>query len=169
MRAELNSIHQEDYLVRILGTGDQLRRLETGHGFAGAGGMPDVAAKLIGIFPFCFCNLIRNRVGGIVLIAAHHLKNAVRIVGDGIKSDKLVGHGNGKQFFRNILPVIQRFVVEVSPMKVKILIELAVRTGIGEIECFRRLHGDKDLNQRKETGENSFMGVFFDLIASLSD
>jgi len=95
--AKLDPVHQKQHLVGIPGIGNQLRRLETCHGFAGAGGMPDIAAPSVVTMPIQLGDAIRNSVGRVILVAAHHLQHAVGIIGHRIEADQLVGHGNRKQ------------------------------------------------------------------------
>ena len=54
-------------------------------------------------------------------------------------------------------------------MKEIALIELPFGAGIGEIDGFLRVHGDKNLYQREQPSKNALRSVFFDLIASLAD
>ena len=92
--------------------------------------MPDVAAHLIPISPSAHSNTAGNTRSRIILIAAHNLQNTVGIVGNGIEADQLVCHRDGKQILCNVLPVVQRLIVGICPVKVKIFVELSVRTGI---------------------------------------
>ena len=77
LRAQLNAIHEEHDLVGIMRVGDKLGRFKAGHGFAGAGGVPDVAAGAAGraavprLIPFASADLVRDGRGGVVLVAAH--------------------------------------------------------------------------------------------------
>lgn len=54
-------------------------------------------------------------------------------------------------------------------MEVKILVEIPVGTGVGEINRFVRLHGNENLDKSKETGEYALVGILFDLIIGLAD
>ena len=54
-------------------------------------------------------------------------------------------------------------------MEIDILVELAVRAGIGKIHSLIRLHGDKDLYQGKQACKHPFAGVFFNLVICLAD
>ncbi|MPM59669.1 hypothetical protein SDC9_106515 [bioreactor metagenome] len=58
-------------------------------------------------------------------------------------------HGNGQQILRNIFPVVQRLIVGVRPVKIKVLVKLAIRAGIGKVNRFVRFHSNKYLHQRK--------------------
>lgn len=60
LRAKLNAVNKKDNLVGILGVGNKLRRLEDCHGFAGTGGVPDVAAALFFFSPLRFCYAVRD-------------------------------------------------------------------------------------------------------------
>lgn len=64
--------------------------------------------------------------------------------------------------------MIDWLVVEVRPVEIIVRIKLAVRAGIGEIQGFVRLHGHKNLHQREQPGEHTFMGVLLDLITCLT-
>ena len=69
---------------------------------------------------------------------------------------------------RNVLPVVQRLIVGISPMKVEILVKHSVWAGISKINCLIRLHGNENLHQGEKPGEHTFMGIFFDLIICLT-
>lgn len=71
---------------------NQLSGLERSHGLAGTCGVPDVAAALLVILPFRLGNGIRNFAGSVVLIAAHHLQNAIGTIGNGIKAHQHMRH-----------------------------------------------------------------------------
>ena len=167
--AQLNSVHEENHLIRITGGGDQLGRLEGCHGFAGAGCVPDIAPQLFSGFPVGTAHLVGNGIGSVVLITAHDLQHTVRIIGNGVEANQLVCHGNGQQRGSNALPVIDRLIIEVSPVEIVIRVEFSIRAGIGKVERFLRIHGHKNLNQRKQPGENSFSGVFLNLVCGLAD
>ena len=106
LRAKFNSVHQEYNLVGILGSCNQLCGFEAGQCFSGTGSVPDVTAHLILISPTPHSNAAGNPGSRIILIAAHHLQNAVGIVSNGIETDQLVCHRDGKQILRNVLPVV---------------------------------------------------------------
>ena len=169
LRAKFNSVHQEYNLVGILGSCNQLSRFEAGQCFSGTGGVPDVAAHLILISPATHGNAACNTRSRIILIAAHNLQNAVSIIGNGIETDQLVRHRDGKQILCNVLPVVQRLVVGVRPVEVKVFVELSVRAGVGKIDCFIRLHGNKNLHKGKQSGENTLVCIFFNLVIGLAD
>ena len=76
-------------------------------------------------------------------------------------------HRDRQQCGGDPFPVVDRLVIEIGPMEVIIRIELAVRTWIGKVQCFIRIHGDKNLNQRKQSCKDAFMRIFFDLIVGL--
>ena len=78
-------------------------------------------------------------------------------------------HRDGEQILRNVLPVVQRLIVGVSPMEIEVLIELTVRSGIRKINRFIRLHGNENLDKGKEPGKYAFMGIFLDLIICLAN
>ena len=77
LRAQLDAIHEEHDLVGIMRVGDKLSRFKAGHGFAGAGGVPDIAARATWratvpwLIPFASADLVRDGRGGVVLVAAH--------------------------------------------------------------------------------------------------
>ena len=130
--------------------------------------MPNITPVNVFIRPLGLCNFIRNSACRIVLIAAHNLQNAVRVICNSIKTDKLMRHRDRKEMRGYILPSVHRLIIEIRPMEVIVLIELPVGTGVSEIYGFIRRHGDEHLNQRKQAAENAFMSVFFDLIARLT-
>jgi len=68
-----------------------------------------------------------------------------------------VSHGNGEKGVGNIFPVVDWFVVEVCPVEVEVFIECAVGSGVGKIYGFFRRHGDEDLNEGEEIGEDMFV------------
>ena len=47
--------------------------------------------------------------------------------------------------------------------------ELAIRAGVGKIQRFIRIHGDKNLNQRKQAGKDALPGILLYLIGGLTD
>ena len=130
--------------------------------------MPDIAAILIFIRPTPHGNTAGNAGSRIVLVATHDFQNTVGIVGHCIKTNQLVRHRDGEQILRNVLPVVQRLIVGISPMKVEILVKHSVWAGISKINCLIRLHGNENLHQGEQTGEHTFMGVFFNLIMCLA-
>ena len=130
--------------------------------------MPDISAPLAGVLPFPAGDLVGDRAGGIILIAAHDLQGVVRVISHRIEANQLVRHRDGEQVGGDGLPVIHRLVVEVRPVKIVVRIKLAVRAGIGEIQGFVGLHGHKDLHQREQPGEHAFMGIFLNLITCLA-
>ena len=165
--SELDSVHQKHNLIGVLAVGNELSGFERRHGFAAAGRVPDVAAQTIAPVPMDLGNAIGNTACRIILIAAHDLQNAVRAVRHSIKPDQLMRHGDGQQIRCDPVPIVDRLVVGVSPVKVKVLVKFPFGAGIGKIQRFCRLHRHKNLNQGKNTGEDSLVGVFFNLIGSL--
>ena len=153
--AKFNPVHQENHLVRVPRCSNQLSGLERSHRFSGASGVPDVATQLLTRFPAGAAYLVGNCVGSVVLIAAHDLQHAVRVIGYCIEANQLMCHRDRQQCGGDPFPVVDRLVIEISPMEVIIRIELAVRTWIGKIQCFIRIHGDKNLNQRKQAGKDA--------------
>ncbi len=91
--AELNTVHQKNNLVGILGIGNELSRFETGHGFARAGGMPDKAAATVVTLPIYPGDSIRNGVGRVILVTPHDFQHAVGIIGHSVEADELVAIG----------------------------------------------------------------------------
>lgn len=67
----------EEHLVGVFGVGDELGGFKAGHGFPGAGSMPDMTTPDIVLTPVCFGNPVGNGMGSQVLIPAHHLKYTV--------------------------------------------------------------------------------------------
>ena len=129
--------------------------------------MPDISAQLVPGLPVVLRDTIRNLIGRIVLIAAHDLQNAICIVRYRVKSDQLVRHRNRQQGRSNHLPVTNRIIIEIRPMKEKVRIELPVRARIGKIQRFLRIHCHKNLNQRKQPREYALMRILLNLIAGL--
>ena len=168
LRSQLDAIREENHLVRIVGIGNQLCGLEGGHRLAAAGGVPDIPAALLAAVPFRFGNHIRNRTGGIILIAAHNFQHAVRIVGHGVKADQLMRHGDGQQLGGNLFPIVDWLVVEVRPVEVIIGVKFAIGTGVGEVNGFFRVHCHKNLHKREQSGKHTLVGVFFDLVICLT-
>ena len=130
--------------------------------------MPNIAAERIFICPAPHGDAAGNPGSCKILVAAHHFQDAVCVIGHGVKANQLMGHGNGKQVLHNLLPVVQVLVVEIGPVKVEVLVEDSVGAGVGEIHRFIRLHGNENLNQRKQAGEHTLVRVFFDLVAGLA-
>ena len=130
--------------------------------------MPDISAILIFIRPTPHGNTTGNAGSSIVLVAAHDFQNTIGIISNCIKTNQLVCHRDGEQILRNVLPVVQRLIVGISPMEVEILVKYPLRAGIGKINCLIRLHGNENLHQGEQTGEHTFMGVFFNLIICLA-
>ena len=118
--AELNPVHQEHDLVRILGIGDQLRRFKRSHGFTRARRMPHISTELIPFCPVVLCYTVGNLVGGIILVAPHDLQYAIRIIRYGVEADQLMCHRNGQKPLHNLFPVVNRIIVQVCPMEIKI-------------------------------------------------
>ena len=147
MRPELYAVNEKNHLVRILGVGNQLRGFEGGHRFAGTGGMPDEAAHLAAVFPLVLCNRIGYFVGGVILIGAHDLQNAVCIVGHRIEADELMRHWDRQQRGGQYLPVVDPFIVEICPVEIEIRIETTVWAGVCKVHRFLRIHRNKDLHQ----------------------
>ena len=147
LRPQLDTIREENHLVRIVGIGNQLCGLEGGHRFAAAGGVPNIPAALLAAVPLRFGNHIRNRTGGIILIAAHNFQHAVRIIGHGVKADQLVRHGDGQQLGGNLFPIVDWLVVKIRPVEVVIGVEFSVGTGVGEVDGFFRVHCHKNLHK----------------------
>ena len=166
--SQLYTVHQKHHFVGVLGTGNQLGRFETGQGLTGAGGMPDIAATLIFICPVPHGNAAGNAGSRVILIAAHDFQYPVSIVSYCVKSNQLVCHRDGEQILGNILPVVQRLIIGVSPMEVEVFVEHSIRAGIGKINRLIRLYGNKNLHQGEQAGEHTFMGVFFNLVISLA-
>jgi len=54
-------------------------------------------------------------------------------------------------------------------VKIKIFVKGAIGAGIGKIDRLFRFHGDKDLDQGKQTGKDPLACVFFDLMTGLAD
>lgn len=129
--------------------------------------MPNMAASLILFSPFSFLYSAGDRPCSIVLITAHDFKGSVRIIGNIIETDHFVGHWDGKQMLCDLLPIVHWLVIEISPMEIVVVIELAVRTGVSEIKRLIRIHRYKDLNERKQPGEHTFVGIFLDLLNCL--
>ena len=169
LSAQLDSVHQKNHFVRILGRCNQLSGLERSHGLAGTCGVPDVAAALLVILPFRLGNGIRNFAGSVVLIAAHHLQNAIGTIGNGIKAHQHMRHRDRQKCRCNVFPVVHRLVVEVRPMEIVAGVELSFRAGIGKVDRFFRVHGHKNLHQREQSRKNALCRVFFNLVASLFD
>lgn len=156
-------------MVRVFGVGDQLGGLKAGQGLSGAGRVPDIAAEGIRLRPAAQRDAAGNAGNGVILIAAQDLQQSVRIIGHCIETNELMGHGDGEQGLRHILPVVHRFVVDVRPMEVEIPVEAAVRAGVGKVHGLLRGHGDKNLDQGKQAGEDALAGVSFNLMARLAD
>ena len=53
-------------------------------------------------------------------------------------------------------------------MEIIVRVEASFRARIGEVKGFFWIHCDKDLDQRKESREDAFAGVFFNLVAGLA-
>ena len=166
--AQLNSVHQKNHLVRIAGIRNQLCRLEAGHGFTGAGGVPHVSTQLILLSPLGLPHCVGNPIRRVHLIAPHHLQHPIGIVRNRIEPDHLMCHRDGQERAHNLIPVINRLVIKVRPMEIKRRIESAVRSRIGEVQRFFGSHSHKNLYQRKQSGEHPFVGVFLNLMARLT-
>ena len=169
LSAQLDSVHQKNHFVRILGRCNQLSGLKRSHGLAGTCGVPDVAAALLVILPFRLGNGIRNFAGSVVLITAHHLQNAIGTIGHSIKAYQHMRHRNGQKCRCNVFPVVHRLVIEVRPMEIVAGVELSFRAGIGKVDRFFRVHGHKNLHQREQSRKNALCRVFFNLVASPFD
>ena len=167
LRPELNTIHEKNNFIRILGCGNQLGGLKRCHRLTGACCVPYISAALVVTLPFYLGNLVRNRICSIVLVTAHDLKNTVRIIRNSIKANQLMSHRDRKQCRPDLLPIIYRLIVKICPMKIEILVKFALRTGVGKIKCLIRIHRDKYLYKGKKTGKDSLPGIFFYLISCL--
>ena len=117
--------------------------------------MPNVATTLLTAVPLRFRHNIGNCAGCVILVASHYLQNTVSIVGNSIKTNELVRHRDGQQRGGDSFPIVDRFVIEVSPMEIVIRIELSVRSGIRKITSFFRVHCYKHLNEREQSGKNA--------------
>ena len=51
LRAQFFAVHHKHHFIGIPGGRDKLRRFKRGHGLAGTGSMPDIAAQLTALFP----------------------------------------------------------------------------------------------------------------------
>ena len=131
--------------------------------------MPDVTAELIFVAPAAQADTAGYLRGSIVLVTTHDLQNTVGIISNSIEANELVCHGNGQQPLCNVFPVVQRFIVDICPVEIVILIEPSIRAGIGEVHRFIRLHSNKDLHQRKQTREDTFVSILFDLVTCLTN
>ena len=130
--------------------------------------MPDVTASLPGLIPFGFGDTVRNSVRGIVLVASHYLQDTISVIRHGVETDQLMRHGDGKERRCDSLPVIDRIVIEIGPVEVKIRVEFTFRARVREIPGLLRIHGDKNLNERIDSRVDSLSRVFLNLIARLT-
>ena len=181
LRTQLDTVHKEDDLVSIFRAGNELRRFETGHGFARAGGMPHIAARASRstawhrLIPFAGAYTIGNGVHRLVLVAAQHFEASVRGICNRVETDELMSHGNGQQVRREPFPLVlpnmfvRRYglVVEVGPVEEVVAVEVAFAR-IGEVHGIVRIHGHEDLHESEQSGEHAFMRVFGDLIGGLA-
>ena len=78
-------------------------------------------------------------------------------------------HRNIQQIRRHPIPSVDRYIIEICPVKEESRIENTVFTGICEIDRLLWFHGDKHLNKRKDPPENTFMGVLDDLIICVTN
>ena len=76
LRAQFDTVHEEDHLVGIFRASDELRSLEAGHGFARASGVPHITARTARraawhrLIPFAGAYTVGNGVHRLVLVAA---------------------------------------------------------------------------------------------------
>lgn len=170
LHAQLDAVCEEDHLVRIPRRRDELRRLEARHRLAGARRMPDIPAPgLLHIPPAApFRHLSGDAARRVILVAPHHLQDAVLPVRHGVEADELMRHGDGQQRLRDAVVFVDGHVVCIRPVEIEILIEFPVRSGVGEIHRLLRIHRHEDLHQREKTGEDPFVGVLLDLPAGLT-
>lgn len=85
-------------------------------------------------------------MGRVVLVAAHHLQDAVCLIRHGVEADQLVRDGDREQALDHLLPAIDRLVIKVCPVEGIIAVKLPVRPGVREVECFLRLYRYEDLD-----------------------
>ncbi len=165
---KLDAVEQENHLVCIFGIGDELGRLEARHRLARSGGVPDVAAETVRVFPIRLRHFVGNGVSGVILITAHHFQHAVRLIRHRVKANELVCHRDGKQAGGEALPIVDWLVVEVRPVEGVVFVEFSIRPGIGEVKRLGWLHRYEDLNERKEAAENPLTRILLDLVVGLA-
>ena len=87
LHTQLDTVQQEHNFVSIAGIGNELCRLETGHGLSGTGGMPHVSSTMLMSIPIGFIRYVTDFAGCKILIAAKYFQCFVLIVGNGIITD----------------------------------------------------------------------------------
>ena len=101
---------------------------------------------------------------GIVLVAAHHLQHPVAVIRHRIKADELMCHRDAEQLCDHLFPIIDRLIVEIRPMKMKVRLKTPIRSGICKIKTLFRIHRNKNLHQCHDSGVNPLVRIFLNLM-----
>ena len=166
--SEFYPISKKNYFICILRVCNKLSRLKARHSFSRTCCMPNESTTLIALAPFSFWNLVRDRTCGIVLITSHNFQNTVRIISNGVKTDKLVCHRDRDKIWRNTLPIIYDLIIKVCPMKIIIGIKCVPTAGVGIVQRFIGCHCNKYLNKGKQSWKNALVRILLNLIARLA-
>ena len=78
-------------------------------------------------------------------------------------------HRDGQKRGGHVLPIVHWLIVEIRPVEIKVRVELSFWAGVCKVDGFFRVHGNKDLNQRKQPGKNALYRIFFNLVTGLFD
>ena len=77
-----------------------------------------------------------------------------------------MGHGDIQQFFHNLIPLVDLFVIGVSPMEEIMRVKHTILPRIGKINGLCGIHGHEYLYQREDAlRKDSFVRISFYLIA----
>ena len=126
--------------------------------------MPDIAPELLACCPVIFRNTVRNLIRRIVLIAAHNLQYTIRIIGHRIEADHLMCHRNRQQPLDDLLPVIDRIIIQICPVEIEVRIEPSIWSRICEIQRLLRIHRDEYLHQGEQACEDTLMCILHQLV-----
>ena len=72
LAAQFDAVDEEDHLICIARSGNELSGFEARHRLARACGMPDIATLLYTCVPIVFGHTSTDGIGGIILIATKH-------------------------------------------------------------------------------------------------
>ena len=150
LRAQLDSVHEEDHLVSVVRVGDELGTLEARHRLSRAGGVPHVASPCAFLVPPRLPHPVGDGRGSVVLVAAHDLERSILVVGNRVEAYELVGHGDGEQVSHHVVPVINGLVVEVCPVEA-VEREVPRGAGVGEVDSLCGLHSHEYLHEREQS------------------
>ena len=169
LHSKFNSVHKENYLVGILGICNKLCGFETCHGLTRTGCVPYITAVNAFIVPLHLTDTTGNLTCSIILIASHNFKCVVGLICNRIETYHLVRHRNWQKPLGNHIPIINRIVIFICPMKAESFSELIITSWVGKIGTFFGIHCNKHLHKWKQPRKHTFVEIFTNLILCFTD